>query len=307
MAYQKLSNFGRAFQDASLGLEVYSSHEEALGPFKISWAKLHYRRMNSLEGLLKAAEGQIKECRNELLKIGMLENLLIYLVELAKSCEVVSQSEKDSPSGKKAEKLPKKFSWMRKEYSELKKKQKKNEELSKKIRRSMKEIEKTSSDSSDSSKNEEKDAELDIEKEKSIMQIAQKAMDSLLETKALAVSASEFETHVDSFKGKPDYVCKYLFKYSPEKLQQLYAKRELETTFVLKIISAFESLEQEDDLGKAGQVMTTIMGLSKSRLTFSMMTKREKRRLNALLQKISKVQPLVNLSQFKKKFKLPDN
>jgi hypothetical protein len=306
MAYLKLKNFGRAFQDASLGISIYQEHEADLGPFKFSWSKLHYRRMQSLEGLLDSSGKQIRACRNEFLKIGMLENMLIYLLELNESCEIVRGSEEGTPSEKKAQELEKKFEWMKSTYKDLKSKQKKNEELSKKIHSSKREInsDKGSTDSSavfvSSSESEEKSPE-------TFAEIAQKAMESILNSETLASSASEFETHIDSFKERNDMICKYIFRYSNDKLGELYKRRELETSFVLKIIGAFETLESVEDLKEAGRVMRAIMGLSKSKLTFGMMTKREKRQLRQLLQRISQVQPLVDVEEYQKKFKLPSN
>lgn len=300
IAYQKLGNFGKAYEDSSLGITIYKHHVDSMGEFKISLAKLNYRRMLSLEGLLSKAETQIRQSTNELLKVKMLENILIYLVELVESCAVVEQSEGDSISGKKAKRLKETFSWMQNEYSELQEKKKDNEELSKKIKRSMTEIEIPKEESIEK-------RQLDLEKDESIASIAQKAMKTLLESETLATTPSEFQIKVESFKDNLEFIAKYIFKYSSEQLKQLYKTRELEASFMLKIIAAFNNLTEEDDIKEVGRVLEVIMELPKSKLTFQMMIKREKRELKKLLQKVDQIREKPLLEEYHKRFRLPDN
>lgn len=299
MGLQKLGQFGRAFQDASLGIRVFESHREELGPFKFSWGKLHYRRMSSLDGLLTASGEQVRGCRNEFLQIGMLENMLVYLVELAASCRVVRDTEGGTPSEQKAREAEARHSWMRESHSRLQEKRQRNEELSQKIRKSKRELSESSAEVLSCNSLESPPESFD--------QIARKAMETLLESNTLAGSASEFETHVDSFKENHAMVCRYLLKYSPEKLGLLYQRRELETSFVLKIVCAFETLGDSKDLAEGGRLLKTIMDLPRSRLTFRMMTRKEKARLLSLLEKVNRVQPVVDVEEYRAKFKLPSN
>jgi hypothetical protein len=301
MAYQKLGNFGKAYEDSSFGIILHKTHVKEMGEFKISFAKLNYRRMLSLEGLLTKAQKQIRQSTNELLKVNMLENVLIYLVELLESCKIVEESEGRSISGNKAKKLKSTFSWMQNDYTELQKKKKENEELSKKIKRSMTDIEIPKEETK------EEKLKVDIEKEESIASIAKKAMESLLESEELANNASDFQTKVESFKENHEFVCKYLFKYSSEKIQSLYSKRELEAAFMLRIINALDQCTKEEDLKEAGRLLEVIMDLPKSKLTFRMMIKSEKRGLKKLLEKVDKVREKPLLEEYHKRFRLPNN
>lgn len=251
--------------------------------------------MLSLEGILKGAESQIRGCRNELLKIGMLENMVVYLIELKESCSIVNSTEGNNSSGSKARSLETSFDWIQKEYSALQKKKKENEELSKKIKRSMTEIPIPET------------SPAKTETRESIEQIAKKAMESLLESESLATSASDFQIKVESFKDNLDYIARYLFKYSPEQIQRLYAKRELEASFMLKIIAALDTLHEEEQLTRAGLILETVMNLPKSHLTFRMMVKSEKRGLTRLLKKVDRVRESPLLPEYRKRFKLPDN
>ena len=300
MTYQKLSNPGKAYEDASLGIEIHSNHSKDFNDIKMSWAKLHYRRMISIDALLDMSSKKIKNCRSELLKIEMLGNILIYLVELVESCGIVISNEQNSISGKKAKSLKNKYNWMNEEYNKLKIKQKKNADFSKKVRNSMKEIPKVQ-DKSETTKI------TDLEKNKSIAQIALKAMESLIKSDKLAQSASEFERQMDSFKENPIYLSKYLFKYSSEQIKKIYSKRAIEAHFVLKIISSLNELTEEKDLKEAGRIMEVILNLEKSVLTFKMMIKRERRELRDLLEKINNKETIERLTEYKKKFRLPEN
>ena len=147
----------------------------------------------------------------------------------------------------------------------------------------------------------------DLEKNKSIAQIALKAMESLIKSDKLAQSASEFERQMDSFKENPIYLSKYLFKYSSEQIKKIYSKRAIEAHFVLKIISSLNELTEEKDLKEAGRIMEVILNLEKSVLTFKMMIKRERRELRDLLEKINNKETLERLTEYKKKFRLPEN
>lgn len=297
IAFQKLNNHGKAYEDASLGVRIYESHQAKMGGFKMPRAKFHYRRMLSLEGLLGQAESQIRNCSNELLKIEMLENVVLYHLELKESCSIVNSTEGNTISGRKARALETRFDWIHKEYSLLQKKKKENEELSKKIKRSMTEI----------PISKEPPAKSNMEAQDSIEQIAKKAMESLLESETLATSASDFQIKVESFKNNLDFVARYIFKYSPEDFQKLYSKRELEASFMLKIIAALDTLSGEEDLKRVGRILEVIMQLPKSQLTFRMMIKSEKRRLRRLLEKVDQVRESALLPEYKKRFKLPDN
>ena len=297
ITYQRLDNPGKAYEDSSFGIIIHADHSEEFPNLKMSWVKLHYRRMISLDSLLQMSSNKIKNCRNELLKIEMLGNMLIYLVELIESCEIVMNDNNNS-SSQTAKKMMNKYSWMKTEYEKLKVKQKKNEDFTIKVKKSIKEIPVVT---------ETKKVKINLEKEESITQIAQKAMEALLKSKDLATSATEFERQMDSFKENPSFLSKYIFKYNSEQIEKIYSKRAIEAHFVLKIISCFRTLTEENDLKEAGRIMKVILNLKKSVLTFKMMIKRERRELGDLLEKINKIDPIVNLEEYKKNFRLPQN
>ena len=297
ITHQRLSNPGKAYEDATLGIIIHASHSKKFENLKMSWAKLHYRRMISLDSLLEMSSVKIKNCRNELLKIDMLGNMLIYLVELMESCGIVMEDQ-NSASSQKAKKLKNKYGWMKANYEKLKVKQKKNEDFTMKVKKSMKEI---------PVEEELTKKEINLEKEESINQIAQKAMESLLKSEILATSATEFERQMDSFKENPLLLSKYLFKYSSEQIDKIYSKRAIEANYVLKIISCLNQLTEDAELKEAGRVMEVILNLKKSVLTFKMMIKRERRELRDLLEKINKIEPITRLGEYRKNFRLPEN
>ena len=321
ISYSKQKNFGKSFEDASLALLISETHTDRMGEFKVPNAKLHYRRMLSLEGLIDAADKQIKTCRNEILVTSMLESLSVYLIELIESCQVVIACDGTvTKTATIARQLIKRFEWMETKLTELKEKQNKGKECSEETRKSMQNIpsvekdeESTQNDVIDFGSSTSLNANSPT-KEKSILNletvdtIAQKAMRTLLDNPNPAVNASEFERQIDSFKKNYKFVFEYLQKINKSKLESFYEKRKLEVNTVSKVLSCFNYMigkeEVTDRFTEFKRVLEVLMNLPKCGLAFKMLMKKEKKQLREVLAKTKEAEGLERFEEYCQNFKL---
>ena len=330
---------GKAFEDSSLGLQVFSDHVEEMGEFNISESKLNYRKMMSLERLLDNISGKIQGCRNEILKTSMLESLSIYLIELIESCEMIIKMGVVNNASKNARKFVKKFDWMKKELEVLSGKQRKSQEFTEKIKKSLKEIPIEKNEQTEIVDQKDKESQKEKEKQASpasitktecdsqgqketekknesnikflkIESIAKQGMLEMLNNETQAKYSSEFERQLNSFKENYNFIFKYLAKYSDLQLKSFYSKKKAEYSLILKITTTYhkEMTTTETPLEvarEAKRVLEIFMNINKSDLAFKMMIKKEKRSLKEVLEFIKEYEQLDRFEQYCKRFKLP--
>ena len=146
-----------------------------------------------------------------------------------------------------------------------------------------------------------------------IMNIARKAMLQLLDSPTLARSSSEFERQLDSFKGDPSMIRKYMSRYKSEDLLTLYAKKKIEVQTILKLVKSFEhgisaenlqESERKLDFETAKMVLQAVFKMKGVSLGFMMMLASEKKILGKVLRSVDTAVGFEGCGKWVKKFGL---
>ena len=146
-----------------------------------------------------------------------------------------------------------------------------------------------------------------------IVNIARKAMLQLLDSPSLARSSSEFERQLDSFKGDPNMIRKYMSRYQSHNLLTLYAKKKIEVQTILKLVKSFEhgitveNLEESErkrDLETAKMVLQAVFKMKGVSLGFMMMLVSEKKILGKVLRAVDAAVGFEGCAKWVKKYRL---
>ena len=136
----KLKLYGKAYEDASFAICIYLSHIKEMKELDISFVKLNYRKLLSLDKFLNSVKYKISNCENEFLKYSMLENLTVYVVELRESADIILKENVEEKTLDTVKKIKDSLDWFNSEMNELKLKKEKNWKLTEKRKESFREI-----------------------------------------------------------------------------------------------------------------------------------------------------------------------
>lgn len=252
-----------AYEDAAMAIKIFNQFSATLGPFKLTLAKLHYRRMSALEGVIDSGVGILENPKvGEGLRSEMKERLNGLLGKMEESCRKVLEGGGGGIGGEMALKMRDKYAEVRIRLGRMKEEEKKKRkvnsetqkvEITQKIEEN-KNSENIKNNENKESKLEKKDSEpvkdTLVKKLKptrnsaQIDNIAQKAIQELLLSSKLAKTSSQFERELDSLKNQPDLICRYMTRYSQKNLKNFYSKKKIEVQTILTLIKAFEETLQ---------------------------------------------------------------